>query len=98
MITLLGKHFASRVSASLLNAVGLPEMITKSKEEYINLAVSLANDPQRLKKLKEKLEKNKKTKPLFDTKLFTRNLEKAYEAVWEIYQKGERTKDIVIDD
>jgi predicted O-linked N-acetylglucosamine transferase (SPINDLY family) len=97
VITLLGKHFASRVSASLLTAVGLPELITNSQEEYVKKAVEIANSKERIKELKEKLKENKKTKPLFNTELFVKHLESAYEKVWDIYQKGEKPRDIKIE-
>jgi len=98
VVTLLGKHFASRVSASLLTAVNMPELITKTKEEYVNLAVKLATDPDRYKKIREKLAENRLKAPLFDTKRFTRNLEKAYEEVWKNYLSGKKPKDILIKD
>ncbi|BCX15090.1 MAG: glycosyl transferase [Patescibacteria group bacterium] len=98
VITLLGKHFASRVSASLLCALGVPELITKTKEEYINLAVSLAKDTQKAKEIKEKIKANRLKEPLFDTTRFTRNLEKAYIKVWENYLSGKKPRDFVIKD
>ena len=78
VITVLGKHFASRVSASMLKAMGLPELITHNLKQYEDLTVKLATNPKKLKVVKDKLAKNKLTKPLFDTKRFTQNLEKAY--------------------
>jgi predicted O-linked N-acetylglucosamine transferase (SPINDLY family) len=98
VVTLLGKHFASRVSASLLTAVNMRELITKTKEEYVNLAVKLATDPDRYKKIREKLAENRLKAPLFDTKRFSRNLEKAYEEVWKNYLSGKKPKDILIKD
>ena len=96
VITLFGKHFASRVSASLLTAIGLPELITHSPKEYEDLAVRLAQNPDELLKLKLKLKSNIDTYPLFDTERFVKNLEKAYTEVWEIYLKGEKSKEIEI--
>lgn len=78
LITKIGNTFASRVAASLLKAIGLDELITSSDEEYINLATELANNPKKLNLLKNKLNENIKTKPLFDTKRFTKNLETGY--------------------
>lgn len=85
VVTLQGNHFASRVSSSLLSAVGLPELITKTPKEYENLAIKLAKDPQKLKLLKEKLAKNRLTKPLFGTKQFVAHLEEAYAKMWRNY-------------
>ncbi len=86
VLTLIGQSFASRVAASLLNAVNLPELITNTKEEYENLAIELATNPEKLKSIKEKLEKNRLTTPLFNTKIFTNHIESAYEAMYDRYQ------------
>ena len=84
VLTLMGESFAGRVSSSLLNAVDLKELITKTPQEYEELAIRLANDTLRLENIRKKLEANIKTKPLFDCKLFTSHIEKAY---LEIYWK-----------
>jgi len=86
VLTQIGQSFAARVAASLLNAVGLSELITHSQEEYEALAVELALDRDKLLGIKEKLEKNRLTTPLFDSTLFTRHLEAAYEAMYQRYQ------------
>lgn len=96
VITLQGKHFASRVASSILSAAGLPELITKTKQEYEKLAVDLANHPKRLSSIKSKLRENKKTKPLFNTKTFVKDLEKAYHLVWKRYLKGQKPDQIVV--
>ena len=57
VITLVGNTFSGRVSASLLHAIGMPELITNSEEEYEALAIALATDPPRLKAIKQKLKK-----------------------------------------
>jgi len=88
VLTCLGKSFASRVAASLLNAVGLPELITTSQKEYEALAIELAINPKQLKAIKDKLAKNLPTAPLYDTPLFTRHLESAYKIMYERYHKG----------
>ena len=79
----MGESFASRVAASLLNAIEMPELITGSLIEYEALAISLGNDPQRVQVLKQKLEQNKLTTPLFDSTLFTKDIENLYEQMWE---------------
>ena len=54
VLTLLGKAYPSRMAASIVNAVNLPELITNSEKEYVSLAIELANDQERLMNLKEK--------------------------------------------
>ena len=88
VLALVGQSFASRVSASLLNAVGLQELITYSEKEYEDLSIELATNPTRLKEIKSKLEKNKLIKPLFNTKLFTKNIETAYTKIYQKYLKN----------
>jgi predicted O-linked N-acetylglucosamine transferase (SPINDLY family) len=83
VLTLMGQSFASRMAASLLNAVGLPELITSTQEEYEALAVELALNSKRLSDIKLKLAKNRLSAPLFDTPLFTKNLEAAYIQMYE---------------
>lgn len=95
VVTLLGKHFASRVSASLLSAVGLTELIAKTEEEYERFAVKLANSSDLVKSLKEKLAKNKLEKPLFNTEKFVVNLEKAYIEMWKNFLSG-KPKQIIV--
>ena len=82
VLTCRGKTFAGRVAASLLGAVGLPELIADSLEDYQKQAVALANDPARLTEIGNKLARNRETHPLFDTARFTRNLERAFETMW----------------
>ena len=78
ILTLMGRSFASRVAASLLNAIGLPELITNAQEEYEALAIELATNPKKLADIKLKLANNRLTAPLFDTPIFTKNIEAAY--------------------
>ena len=86
VLTLIGKSFASRVAASLLNAIHLPELITTTQEEYEQMAIELAENPLKLEVIQQKLVNNRLTTPLFDTPLFTKNLEKAYTQMYERYQ------------
>ena len=96
VITRIGQSFASRVSASLLSAIGLPELITKSAEEYENLIFELSTNLQRLDEIKNKLRENISTKPLFNTELFTKNIELAYKTAYENYLKKSSLKNIII--
>jgi predicted O-linked N-acetylglucosamine transferase (SPINDLY family) len=88
VLTKSGRSFASRVAASLLNAIGLPELITQSEQDYEELAVAIAQDSNRLQALKEKLCENRLKYPLFDCKRFTKNLESAYSQVMERHWAG----------
>ncbi len=88
VLTCAGKTFAGRVAGSLLTSIGLPELITTDIKEYEALALQLVQDPLRLAALREKLEKNRLTTPLFDIKRLVGNLENAYETMWNIWQKG----------
>jgi predicted O-linked N-acetylglucosamine transferase (SPINDLY family) len=86
VLTQIGNTFAGRVAASLLKAIDLPELITHSPEEYEALAIELAFNKERLQSIQEKLARNRLTKPLFDTPLYTKHLEAAYEAMYHRYQ------------
>jgi predicted O-linked N-acetylglucosamine transferase (SPINDLY family) len=86
LLTCMGEAFASRVAASLLNAIGVPELITTTQQQYEALAVELATDAQRLGHIRRKLERNRLTTPLFDTELFARHIENAYSQMYERYQ------------
>ncbi|MBU3632021.1 glycosyl transferase, partial [Polynucleobacter sp. AP-Feld-500C-C5] len=89
--------FASRVAASLLNAIGLPELIANTQEEYEALAIELAQNPQKLAGIKQTLVNNRLTKPLFNTPLFTKNLEALYLKMHERYQQNLEPDHISID-
>ena len=88
VLTCVGETFAGRVAASLLNAIGLPELITTTLEAYEQMAIDLATHPEKLAAIKHKLAENRLTMPLFDTKLFTKHIETAYTAMYERYQMG----------
>jgi protein O-GlcNAc transferase len=92
VLTLQGGHFASRMASSILNAVGLPELITTTLEDYENLAVELAMNPEKLTAIKNKLSSNLTTYPLFKIERFVGNLEKAYKLMWENYAAGNEVK------
>ena len=85
VLTNIGKSFASRVAASLLNAVGMTELITTSDEDYASLAIELALNPKKYKSVKDKLVSNISSAPLFKIKKFTKHLESAY---LEMYDKN----------
>jgi protein O-GlcNAc transferase len=89
VLTCIGETFAARVGASLLNAIGLPELTTHSTADYAALAVALATNPPRLAALRTRLAAQRSTAPLFDTLRFTRDLEAAYAAMWARHAGGE---------
>ena len=78
VLTRKGNSYAARVAASQLHAVGLPELVTESGEQYETLAIALAGDPARMKNLRDRLADNRATAPLFDTQRFARNIENIY--------------------
>jgi predicted O-linked N-acetylglucosamine transferase (SPINDLY family) len=88
VVTCPGSTFPGRVAASLLNAIGLPELIAPTLHDYERLALSLARDAGALSALKAKLASQRTSFPLFDTGRFTRNLEAAFTQMWERHQQG----------
>jgi predicted O-linked N-acetylglucosamine transferase (SPINDLY family) len=96
VLTCMGEGFAGRYAASLLQAIGLPELITNSQAEYEALAIELGTNSVKLKKIKEKLELNRMTEPLFDTALFAKKIEIAYEKIYEIFQSDLPPQNIYI--
>ena len=97
IITMAGKSFASRVGASLLSAIGLPELITYSEEEFIQLACTLGKDAQALKAVKSKLATNCLTMPLFNSQLYCKHLEAAYQEMYQRYINNLSPADIYIN-
>jgi protein O-GlcNAc transferase len=89
VLTCRGSTFAGRVGASLLEALGLPELVTENLEEYERRALELAREPQQLVAIRTKLAEQKLTAPLFDTARFCRHLERAYQQMYERHQRGE---------
>ncbi|MEO5363625.1 MAG: tetratricopeptide repeat protein, partial [Magnetococcus sp. DMHC-8] len=88
MLTCAGQTFVSRQAGSLLINVGLPELVTHSMAEYTAMALAMYHDPARLAALRQRLQANLLTFPLFDSPRFTRHLEAAYEAIWQRHQAG----------
>ena len=81
VITLIGNSFASRVAASIVTAVNMPELITQTQDEYESLAIKLAKNQERFNQIKQKLIENLSTSSLLNSQSFTKNLELAYEAM-----------------
>ncbi len=96
VLTLMGESFASRVAASLLQAIHLPELITTSQSDYEALAIHIGNHPQLLLELKKKLGNNRLTTPLFNTAQFTKSLESAYTQIINNHCKQKPLDHVVI--
>jgi len=88
VLTLKGRSFASRVAASLLTTIGLPELITASPTEYEVKAIQLASQPALLGALKQRLVENVGDCALFDSTRFAKNIESAYVRMHERHQNG----------
>jgi predicted O-linked N-acetylglucosamine transferase (SPINDLY family) len=81
----------------LLTAVGMPELITESMEEYVSRAIALARQPQALSALKDKLARNRLIQPLFDTERFRKDIEEAYTGMWQAWRRGESPKSFSVE-
>ena len=88
VITCAGQSFVSRVAASQLHAIGLPELVTDSLESYEALAIKLVRDKGLLQSLRRRLEDNRLSTLLFDTDRFRRHIEAAYTTMWQVSQGG----------
>ncbi len=95
IVTKIGKAFASRVASSLLKAIELPELITKTENEYEALILKLAKNPKFLMRIRRKLKINRLSKPLFNTELFTQNLENVYQRIYQQYFDKKNPKAIL---
>ncbi len=98
LLTRRGNAFAGRVATSLLHAAGLPELVRESQADYEALAVKLATDTQQLKTLRDRLQKNRSTCALFDTSLFRRRIESAYDQMWQGWLAGEAPQAFAVKD
>ena len=91
LLTRIGDTFVSRVAASLLTAVGLPELIAGSDDEFVAIGRSLAMEPARLARLRRHLAGPGRASPLFDTRRFARDLEDLYQRMWQDHARGIRS-------
>ena len=88
VLTQIGETFAGRVAASLLTAIGLPELIARTPDQFESMAIELATRPERMAAIKRRLAENRMTKPLFDTNLYTRHIESAFATMHQRHQDG----------
>jgi predicted O-linked N-acetylglucosamine transferase (SPINDLY family) len=96
LVTCLGNSFYSRVASSLLHATGLPELIASNLTHYESLVLDLAQNPVKLGNTRKKLEAGRMEGTLFDSSRFTRNIEKAFFRMREIWQSGQGPQPIAI--
>ena len=97
VLTCRGESFAGRVAASLLQAIGLGDLVTSSLEDYEAAALKLAKDESLCADLKGRLERNRLHYPPFDTVRFCRHIEAAYAAMWERWQRGASPASFVVE-
>ena len=97
VVSCQGNAFAGRVGASLLKAVGLPDLVTQNLADYEALALRLAGDPAMLQRICATLEGNRLKHALFDTDRFRRGIEAAYLRMWETWQRGEPAQAFRVD-
>lgn len=94
VVTLLGDSFAGRVGASLLNALGVPELIAATPAQYAALAHALATDAETRAAARAAVERGLTTQPLFRPREHARALEGLYEKMWERHQRGQQPADV----
>jgi protein O-GlcNAc transferase len=97
VLTQIGEALPGRVGASLLRAIGLPEMIVETEGEYEKTAIELATAPSKLEAIRAKLKQNRLTTPLFNTALFTRHMEGAYQAIYRRWLEGLAPDDVRVE-
>ena len=88
VLTFKGRNFTSRVSESLLTAIGMPELVADDEDGLVDLCIAFAGNPVRLGEIRARLAENRLVAPLFDTARFTRHLERAYEMMVERERQG----------
>lgn len=96
VITKIGKSFPSRVCASLLSACGMSELITSDNSQYFELAIKISKNKNKFNSIKLKLSNNLIKKPLFNTKKYVDNLEKAYSQAFINKKNHSILKDISV--
>jgi protein O-GlcNAc transferase len=91
VVTCAGDTLASRNPGSQLRAIGLPDMVTSTFDQYEALALRLAEDPRALAAVRERLAENRSTYPLFDMERYARDLEDGLLRVWRDYETRAET-------
>uniref|UniRef100_A0A0B7BKM2 O-GlcNAc transferase C-terminal domain-containing protein n=1 Tax=Arion vulgaris TaxID=1028688 RepID=A0A0B7BKM2_9EUPU len=88
MVTYPAETLASRVASSQLHSLGCPELVARTREEYIKISVKLGSDPHYLQAMKAKVWRARSTSPLFNTKIYASVLEQLFEKMWDLYEQG----------
>jgi protein O-GlcNAc transferase len=96
VLTVLGTHWVSRMTASALRAIGLPELISPDRQTYEHIAIDLANHPGKMTALRRKLSIQRQCAPLFDTRLFTQHVEFAFRHIWKQYATGIKPRSFAV--
>jgi len=96
VVTLTGRTFAARVATSLLHAVGLPQLCTRTLDEYAGAALHLATAPAELAQLKAHLDEGRRRFAPFDASAYCRHIETAYEEIWQRHLRGEPPRMLAI--
>lgn len=96
LITKAGKGLAARVGASLLHAIGLDQLIVFSDRDYVEKALEMAQNGEKFAAVRETLQASRSTMPLFNSAMFTRHIELAYDAAYDLYLTGQPPTDIVV--
>ncbi len=97
VLTLEGTSFASRMASSMLQTIGLPELVSRSPEEYSSIALDLASNPDKLQEIKTRLAENIVSSPIFNPALFANHIEQAYKISFQRYQNSSPLEDIFIE-
>jgi len=97
LVTCMGRSFPARVAGSLLTAIGAEELIARDLTEYEAMTLELARSPQRLAAIRAKLLRNRASHPLFDMARNCRHLERAYETMWDLHQKGLKPQSFAVN-
>jgi protein O-GlcNAc transferase len=84
VVTLAGQSHVSRVGLSLLSSVGMEELVARTRDEYVRIAVELAGDVERLKRVRGELRERMKQSVLMDARGFVAELEDAYREMWTL--------------
>jgi predicted O-linked N-acetylglucosamine transferase (SPINDLY family) len=98
VLTLQGQSYVARMASSLLTAIDLPELITTTEDEYEQLALNLAGNPEKLESIKARLNTTRENSLLFDTAQFTKDIETAYRRMYDRYFAGENPAHLFVDE
>ena len=88
MVTKVGQQFAARNSYTMMKNAGVEEGIAWSDDEYVEWGIRLGKDAELRDHIRWKLRQSRRTAPLWNAEQFTRQVEQAYEQMWEIYCEG----------